>query len=78
MDIYLENLFTPVYEFTLESYGILCEMNNIASACNTQQFSEGISEEDIAKKNMQTYFQSLPGLKGDLVVLKSHVLQVRI
>lgn len=77
MDIYVENVFTPVYEFMLECYKMHCEMENITPPCNAKQTSNGISDEDykvIAKKNMQTYFQSLPALKGDLVILKSQLI----
>ncbi|KAM5181933.1 purine nucleoside phosphorylase LACC1 [Mantella aurantiaca] len=77
MDIYVENLFTPIYKFTLECYSMHCEMDSGTLPCNAEQISNGISDEDykvIARKNMQTYFQSLPSLKGDLVILKSQLI----
>ncbi|XP_018412110.1 PREDICTED: laccase domain-containing protein 1 [Nanorana parkeri] len=77
MDIYLENLFTPAYNFMIECYGKYCQVDSITFPCNAKQISNGISDEEyqvVARKNIQTYFQSLPALKGDLVILKSQLI----
>ncbi|XP_068121332.1 purine nucleoside phosphorylase LACC1 isoform X2 [Hyperolius riggenbachi] len=73
MDFYLENLFTPVYKFTLEYF----EMKDVITLPCSQKGPNGITDEEArehARKDVLKYCQSLPAQKGHVVILKSQLI----
>ncbi|KAM3934355.1 purine nucleoside phosphorylase LACC1 [Leptodactylus fuscus] len=74
MDIYLDQLFTAMYTFTLEYFTIQHCKENTIQRCGTEPEKNELSDEDAkehARRNIKSYLQSLPSLKGELVILKS-------
>ncbi|XP_075706353.1 purine nucleoside phosphorylase LACC1 [Rhinoderma darwinii] len=74
MDVYLDQLFTAVYTFTLEYFNVHHNNENFMPLCGTEQQKHDSADEDskeLARKNIKSYLQSLPSLKGELIILKS-------
>ncbi|KAG9492049.1 hypothetical protein GDO78_000528 [Eleutherodactylus coqui] len=77
MDVYIEQLFTAVYKFTLECFNGHHDDENIIQLCVTEAEKSGLADEDfkqIARKYIISYLQSLPSLKGELIILKSQII----
>ncbi|XP_066437935.1 purine nucleoside phosphorylase LACC1 [Eleutherodactylus coqui] len=77
MDVYIEQLFTAVYKFTLECFNGHHDDENIIQLCVTEAEKSGLADEDfkqIVKKYIISYLQSLPSLKGKLIILKSQII----
>ncbi|XP_053907800.1 purine nucleoside phosphorylase LACC1 isoform X1 [Cuculus canorus] len=75
MKVYIDHLFTPVYQFEFEDL-------QVASDCKNLQIAEPQSEEqpsstlDVAliRSEIQRYLESLPSLKGELTILRSSLI----
>ncbi|KAM6292794.1 purine nucleoside phosphorylase LACC1 [Porphyrio hochstetteri] len=75
MKVYIDHLFTAVYQFEFEDL-------QVAPACENPQVAEPRSEEqtlsaeDVAliRSEIQTYLESLPSLKGELTILRSSLI----
>ncbi|KAM9319488.1 purine nucleoside phosphorylase LACC1 [Gastrophryne carolinensis] len=77
MDIYVKNLFTDVYKFTLDCYKTQYDKDIGKSPSKDPRMSNGMTEEGLrglAMKNVQTFVQSLPALKDDITILKSQLI----
>ncbi|NXH20750.1 LACC1 protein, partial [Bucco capensis] len=76
MKVYLDHLFTAVYQFEFEDL-------QVASACPNLQRAEAQSEGqmlpthldvELIQSEIQRYLESLPSLKGELTILKSSLI----
>lgn len=75
MKVYIDHLFTAVYQFEFEDL-------QVASDCENLQIAEPRSEEqtlptqDVAliRNEIQLYLESLPSLKGELTILRSSLI----
>ncbi|XP_008940690.1 PREDICTED: laccase domain-containing protein 1, partial [Merops nubicus] len=75
MRIYIDHLFTAVYQFEFEDL-------QVASGCENLQLAEPCSEgqtvpaEDVAlvQSEIQLYLESLPSLRGELTILRSSLI----
>ncbi|KFP25455.1 Laccase domain-containing protein 1 [Colius striatus] len=75
MKVYIDHLFTAVYQFKFEDL-------QVASNCKNLQKAEPRSEvqtlptQDMAliQREIQTYLESLPSLKGQLTILRSSLI----
>ncbi|NXX90192.1 LACC1 protein, partial [Centropus bengalensis] len=75
MKVYIDHLFTPVYQFEFEHL-------QVASGCKNLQIAECQNEEqafptqDVAliRSEIQMYLESLPSLKGELTILRSSLI----
>ncbi|XP_069828401.1 purine nucleoside phosphorylase LACC1 [Dendropsophus ebraccatus] len=77
MDVYVDQLFTDVYQFTLECFNSQNDNENILHLCGTESKKDGLADEDsieLASRITKSYLQGLPSLKGDLVILKSQII----
>ncbi|NXG50833.1 LACC1 protein, partial [Psilopogon haemacephalus] len=72
MKVYINHLFTAVYQFEFEDL-------QVASDCENLQIAEPQSErqmQDMAliQSEIQMYLESLPSLKGELIILRSSLI----
>lgn len=75
MKVYINHLFTAVYQFEFEDL-------QVASDCENLQIAEPRSEgqtlpmQDVAliQSEIQMYLESLPSLKGELTILRSSLI----
>ncbi|NXP78631.1 LACC1 protein, partial [Ramphastos sulfuratus] len=72
MKVYIDHLFTAVYQFEFEDL-------QVASDCENLQIAEPQSErqmQDMAlvQSEIQMYLESLPSLNGDLTILRSSLI----
>ncbi|NXL96055.1 LACC1 protein, partial [Alectura lathami] len=75
MKVYIDQLFTPVYQFEFEDL-------QVASGCNNLQITEPQGESQALptqdathiQREIQMYLESLPSLKGELTILKSSLI----
>lgn len=75
MKVYIDHLFTAVYQFEFEDL-------QVASDCENLQIAEPQSEEqtfptqDVAliRSEIQMYLEGLPSLKGELTILRSFLI----
>ncbi|NWQ78617.1 LACC1 protein, partial [Columbina picui] len=75
MKVYIDHLFTAVYQFEFEDL-------QVASDCKNLQTAETWSEEqtfptqdvELIRSEIQMYLESLPSLKGELTILRSSLI----
>ncbi|XP_068027264.1 purine nucleoside phosphorylase LACC1 [Melanerpes formicivorus] len=72
MKVYIDHLFTAVYQFEFEDW-------QVASDCENPQIADPQSEgqmQDVAliQSEIQLYLESLPSLNGELTILRSSLI----
>ncbi|NXY46794.1 LACC1 protein, partial [Ceuthmochares aereus] len=75
MKVYIDHLFTPVYQFEFEDLQVAPDCKHLQIAepqCEEQTFST----QDVAliRSEIQTYLKTLPSLKGELTILRSSLI----
>ncbi|NXP46952.1 LACC1 protein, partial [Heliornis fulica] len=75
MKVYIDHLFTAVYQFEFEDLQVASTCENIQVA-EPQSEEQAVSAEDVAliRSEIQTYLESLPSLKGELNILRSSLI----
>ncbi|NXD78979.1 LACC1 protein, partial [Halcyon senegalensis] len=75
MKVYIEHLFTAVYQFEFEDLQLASDSENLYIA---QPWSEGqmLPMQDVAlvQSEIQMYLESLPSLKGEVTILRSSLI----
>uniref|UniRef100_A0A8C8RMU8 Purine nucleoside phosphorylase LACC1 n=1 Tax=Pelusios castaneus TaxID=367368 RepID=A0A8C8RMU8_9SAUR len=73
MKVFIDHLFTPVYQFEFEDLWLDCEGNNLQQIAEAQSAIHTLpaQEMELIESEIQAYLESLPGLKGELTILKS-------
>ncbi|XP_077153463.1 purine nucleoside phosphorylase LACC1 isoform X1 [Ranitomeya variabilis] len=74
MDVYIDQLFTAVYKFSFEYFNAHPDNGDIIQQCGTEPEKNKLTNEDsekLARRNIKSHLQSLPSLKGELVILNS-------
>ncbi|NP_001087144.1 laccase (multicopper oxidoreductase) domain containing 1 L homeolog [Xenopus laevis] len=77
MDIFVECLFTDIYKFTFYPFEIQAEKNSLNYKHGKKQVGDDIScgnLREITVRSIQTHLETLPSLKGDIVILKSYLI----
>lgn len=75
MKVYIDHLFTAVYQFEFEDLQVASDCENLQIA-EPQSEEQTLSTEDVAliRSEIQTYLASLPSLKGELTILRSSLI----
>lgn len=75
MKVYVDHLFTAVYQFEFEDLQVASDGENLQIA---EPWSEGqaLPTQDVAliRSEIQMYLESLPSLKGELTILRSSLI----
>ena len=75
MKVYIDHLFTAVYQFEFEDLQVASDCENLQRA---EPRSEGqtLPTQDVAliQSEIQTYLESLPSLNGELTILRSSLI----
>lgn len=75
MKVYINHLFTAVYQFEFEDLQVVSDCENLQIA---EPWSEGqtLAMQDVAliQSEIQMYLESLPSLKGELTILRSSLI----
>ncbi|XP_065437288.1 purine nucleoside phosphorylase LACC1-like isoform X2 [Chrysemys picta bellii] len=76
MEVFIDHLFTAVYQFQFEDFGMDCEGNNLQQIAEPQSDIQTLPahEMELIRSEIQTYLESLPDLKGKLTILKSSLI----
>ncbi|XP_067418866.1 purine nucleoside phosphorylase LACC1 [Emydura macquarii macquarii] len=76
MKVFIDHLFTAVYQFEFEDLWLDCEGNNLQQIAEPQSDIQMLSDQEmeLIKSEIQTYLESLPGLNGELTILKSSLI----
>ncbi|XP_039376984.1 purine nucleoside phosphorylase LACC1 isoform X1 [Mauremys reevesii] len=76
MEVFIDHLFTAVYQFQFEDFGVDCEGNNLQQIAEPQSDIQTLPahEMELIRSEIQTYLESLPDLKGKLTILKSSLI----
>lgn len=76
MEVFIDHLFTAVYQFQFEDFGVDCEGNNLQQIAEPQSDIQTLSahEMELVRREIQTFLESLPALKGKLTILKSSLI----
>ncbi|KAG8586081.1 hypothetical protein GDO81_005242 [Engystomops pustulosus] len=77
MDVYIDQLFTAVYTITLEYFNVHQDKENTIQLCGIEPDKNGLADEDsqeYARRNIKCYLQTLPSLKGELLILQSQII----
>ncbi|KFO93496.1 Laccase domain-containing protein 1 [Buceros rhinoceros silvestris] len=79
MKVYINHLFTAVYQFEFEDLQVVSDCENLQIA---ESWSEGqtLPMQDVAliQSEIQMYLESLPSLKGELTILRSSLIPENI
>ncbi|KAM4046861.1 purine nucleoside phosphorylase LACC1 isoform 1-T2 [Anomaloglossus baeobatrachus] len=81
MDVYIDQLFTAVYKFSLEYFNAHPDDGDIIQLRGTEPEKNELTSEDfeeLARRNIKSYLQSLPSLKGEVVILNSQKIPENI
>ncbi|MEE6471121.1 hypothetical protein FKM82_009185 [Ascaphus truei] len=81
MDIFLDHLFTDVYKFKFEFFEMHCEKDSVTHPFHNKQGANYIADDDfreLSRRNIQMHLESLPTLRGKLVILKSFLIPENI
>ncbi|XP_019385419.1 PREDICTED: laccase domain-containing protein 1 [Crocodylus porosus] len=72
MRVFIDHLFTSVYQFEFEELQVDCEPNHLQEA-ETQNEMQTLpaQEMELIMNEIQTYLERLPSLRGELTILKS-------
>ncbi|NWH70083.1 LACC1 protein, partial [Piaya cayana] len=75
MKVYIDHLFTPVYQFEFEDLQVAADGKHLQIA-DPQSEEQTFSTQDVAliQSEIQTYLKSLPSLKGELTILRSSLI----
>lgn len=75
MKVYIDHLFTAVYQFEFEDLQMAYDCENLKIA-KTQSERQMLPIQDMAliQSEIQMYLESLPSLKGDLTILRSSLI----
>ncbi|XP_024051113.2 laccase domain-containing protein 1 [Terrapene carolina triunguis] len=76
MEVFIDHLFTAVYQFQFEDFGMDFEGNNLQQIAEPQSDIQTLPahEMELIRSEIQTYLESLPDLKGKLTILKSSLI----
>lgn len=76
MDVYIDQLFTAVYQFEFGDLWLVCEGNNFQELAELQCDIQTLPAQEVKliRSEIQIYLESLPGLKGELNILKSSLI----
>ncbi|NXH51507.1 LACC1 protein, partial [Rhabdornis inornatus] len=75
MKVYIDHLFTAVYQFEFEDLQVLSDCENLQIP-EHQHEGQMLSSQDVAliRSEIQMYLESLPSLKGELTILRSSLI----
>ncbi|NXJ61162.1 LACC1 protein, partial [Rostratula benghalensis] len=75
MKIYIDHLFTAVYQFEFEDLQVVLDCENLqrAEAWNEEQ-ALPMQDVGLIRSEIQMYLESLPSLKGELTILRSSLI----
>lgn len=75
MKVYIDHLFTAVYQFEFEDLQVASDCKNLQMA-EPQTAEQTLPTQDVEliQSEIQTYLESLPSLKGDLNILRSSLI----
>ncbi|NXE25256.1 LACC1 protein, partial [Ardeotis kori] len=75
MKVYINHLFTAVYQFEFEDLQVTSDCENLQIA-EPQSEEQMLPTQDVAliQNEIQEYLESLPSLKGDLTILRSSLI----
>ncbi|XP_062432273.1 purine nucleoside phosphorylase LACC1 [Rhea pennata] len=75
MKVYIDHLFTAVYQFEFEDLQMASDCNNLLIAePQTEGHTLPTQDIELITSEIQTYLQSLPSLKGELTILRSYLI----
>ncbi|NXU40049.1 LACC1 protein, partial [Drymodes brunneopygia] len=75
MKVYIEHLFTAVYQFEFEDLQVVSGCENLQIS-EPQHEGQTLPSQDMAliRSEIQMYLESLPSLKGELTILRSSLI----
>ncbi|KAM6095295.1 purine nucleoside phosphorylase LACC1 isoform 2-T2 [Chlamydotis macqueenii] len=75
MKVYVDHLFTAVYQFEFEDLQVTSDCRNLQIA-ESQSEEQTLPTQDVAliRGEIQEYLESLPSLKGELTILRSSLI----
>ncbi|NXC46221.1 LACC1 protein, partial [Penelope pileata] len=75
MKVYIDHLFTSVYQFEFEDLQVASDCNNL-QRIGPQSEEQTVPTQDVAliRSEIQMHLESLPSLKGELTILKSSLI----
>ncbi|XP_062982021.1 purine nucleoside phosphorylase LACC1 [Elgaria multicarinata webbii] len=70
---YIDQLFTNVYQFEFKDLQMNCEENHLKKSTVPQNELVPFTDQDVERirSEIKIFLESLPGLKGNLIILKS-------
>ncbi|KAE8626172.1 hypothetical protein XENTR_v10006533 [Xenopus tropicalis] len=77
MDIFVDYLFTDLYKFTFQPFEIQAEKDSLNCTSGKKHVGDDISHgnlRDITVRSIRTHLETLPALKGNIVILKSYLI----
>ncbi|NXE46813.1 LACC1 protein, partial [Casuarius casuarius] len=75
MKVYIDHLFTAVYQFEFEDLQMASDCNNLLIAePHTEGQTLPTQDVELITSEIQMYLQSLPSLKGELTILRSSLI----
>ncbi|NXG27138.1 LACC1 protein, partial [Dromaius novaehollandiae] len=75
MKVYIDHLFTAVYQFEFEDLQMASDCNNLLIAePHTEGQTLPTQDVELITREIQMYLQSLPSLKGELTILRSSLI----
>lgn len=79
MKVYIDHLFTAVYQFEFEDLITASDCNNLQTI-GPKSEKQTVSTQDVAliQSEIQMHLESLPSLKGELTILKSSLIPGRV
>lgn len=79
MKVYIDHLFTAVYQFEFEDLKEASDCNNLQTI-GPKREEQTVSTQDVAliRSEIQMHLESLPSLKGELTILKSSLIPGRV
>ncbi|NWR76239.1 LACC1 protein, partial [Centropus unirufus] len=75
MKVYIDHLFTPVYQFEFEHLQVASDCKNLQIAeCRSEEQAFPTQDVALIRSEIQMYLESLPSLKGELTILRSSLI----
>lgn len=76
MKVYIDHLFTAVYQFEFEDLQVVSDCENLQISEPQHEVCSSVPSQDVTliRSEIQMYLESLPSLKGELTILRSALI----